>query len=39
MNLVIEELELFLADCELDGEEEGEFAQQLRKAIKILKEL
>jgi hypothetical protein len=36
MELVIEELEQFLESCEEDGEGEGEFANQLRKAIEIL---
>jgi hypothetical protein len=35
--LVIDELEQLLHSCELDGEEDGEFAEQLRKAIEILK--
>lgn len=38
MNLVIEELEEMLQNCEDEGFGEREFAQQLRKAIAILKE-
>lgn len=38
MEMVIDELEQLLYSCELDGEEDGEFSDQLRKAIKILKE-
>lgn len=38
MNLVIEELEEMLEECEGEGFGEEEFAQQLRKAIKVLKE-
>jgi hypothetical protein len=37
MHLVIDELKQLLYSCELDGEEDGEFAEQLKKAIKILK--
>jgi hypothetical protein len=37
MSLVIDELEELLKSCELDGEEDGDFANQLRKAIEILK--
>ena len=35
---VINELKEMLFNCEVDGEEEGEFANQLRKAIRILEE-
>lgn len=38
MYLVIDELEQLLHSCELDGEEDGEFADQLRKAINLLNE-
>lgn len=38
MNQVIEELEALLYSCELDGEEDGDFAKQLRQAIVLLKE-
>jgi hypothetical protein len=38
MRIVIEELEELLKSCELDGEEDGDFANQLRKAIEILRE-
>jgi hypothetical protein len=37
MRIVIEELEELLKSCEIDGEEDGEFANQLRKAIEILR--
>jgi len=39
MQLVIEELEEMLLSCEMDGENDGEFAQELRKSIEVLKEL
>jgi hypothetical protein len=38
VNLVIEELEKILDECEWSGLGEKEFAQQIRKAIKILKD-
>jgi len=38
MELVISELEEMLFNCEADGEEDGEFAQQLQKAIELLKD-
>lgn len=38
MNLVIGELEEMLDSCEMDGESDGQFAQELRRAISILKE-
>lgn len=37
LNLVIEELEEMLNSCDLDGEEDGEFAKQLTRAIDVLK--
>ena len=37
MYLVIDELEELLKSCELDGEGDGEFANQLRKSIEVLK--
>jgi hypothetical protein len=36
MNFVIDELEQMLNSCELDGEGDGDFANQVRKALKIL---
>jgi hypothetical protein len=38
LNLIIEELEKILDECEWQGLGEKEFAQQIRKAIKILKD-
>lgn len=38
MKMVISELEEMLYSCELDGEEAGQFANELRQAIEILKE-
>jgi hypothetical protein len=37
MDMVINELSEMLYSCELDGESDGEFAEQLRKAIDLLK--
>ena len=39
MHLVIDELEQLLKSCELDGEEDGEFTEQLQKAIEVLRSL